>query len=147
MTMRGFAQLGLAVSFITVCATAHGQQGTRDALVLELSRLGKAAEAIHLQKGLLERREQGLGPAHPEVAASLNRLALLYHDNGNLTEAELVSKRALDIRDKSLPNDDPSIAESLNTLGTIYLSQGWLIEAESPPQAQPCDTRKKTWPR
>ena len=39
-----------------------------------------------------------LGPHHPDVAMSLNNIADLYRDRGELAEAEPLLKRSLEIR-------------------------------------------------
>ena len=46
--------------------------------------------------------EKALGPEHPDVAISLNNLALLYRAQGRYAEAEPLLKRALAISEKAL---------------------------------------------
>jgi CHAT domain-containing protein len=66
---------------------AWAQQSAEDALAqaeklnqqaFELYQQGRYAEAIPLAEQALAIREQALGPEHPDVATSLNNLALLY---------------------------------------------------------------------
>ena len=49
---------------------------------------GKYAEAEPLFKRALAIREKALGKDHPDVATSLNNLALLYDSQGKYAEAE-----------------------------------------------------------
>ena len=46
--------------------------------------------------------ETALGPEHPDVATSLNNLAMLYYDQGQYAKAEPLYQRALAIREKAL---------------------------------------------
>lgn len=57
----------------------------------------------------LARREQALGPDHPDVAASLKRLALLYHAQGQDQEALLLMRRALAIWEQTWGSDHPIV--------------------------------------
>jgi tetratricopeptide (TPR) repeat protein len=50
-------------------------------------------------------REKALGPDHPDMATSLNNLAMLYRTKGNYAEAEVLLKRALAIKKKALGPD------------------------------------------
>ena len=77
----------------------------------KLSRLLKRSLAI-LRKTL--------GPDHPDVAAVLNNLAELYHDQGRYADAEPLYKRSLAIREKALGPDHPDVATSLNNLALLY---------------------------
>ena len=60
--------------------------------------------------------EKALGPDHPDVAESLNNLAVLYDDQGRYADAEPLYKRSLAIREKALGPDHPDVAQSLNNL-------------------------------
>jgi hypothetical protein len=46
-------------------------------------------------------REAMLGPAHPDVAVSLNDLGNFYFTHGRLSEAELLYQQALEIMEKA----------------------------------------------
>jgi tetratricopeptide (TPR) repeat protein len=70
------------------------------------------------------------GAEHPDVAASLNNLALLYQSQGRYSGAEPLLLQALDIYQRSLPPDHPEVATSLNNLAQLYFSQGRYNEAE-----------------
>jgi tetratricopeptide (TPR) repeat protein len=75
-------------------------------------------------------REKQLGADHPDVATSLNNLAILYESQGRYTEAELLYRRSLAIREKQLGVDNPHVGTSLNNLAVLYESQGRYTEAE-----------------
>lgn len=49
---------------------------------------GQYAAAIPIEERALAIREKVLGKEHPDVAQSLNNLALLYQDQGNYSQAE-----------------------------------------------------------
>jgi tetratricopeptide (TPR) repeat protein len=75
-------------------------------------------------------RESQLGADHPDVATSLNNLALLYTSQGRYSEAEPLYMRSLSIRESQLGADHPSVGTSLNNLALLYESQGRYSEAE-----------------
>ncbi|TMC21628.1 MAG: tetratricopeptide repeat protein [Chloroflexi bacterium] len=51
--------------------------------------------------------ERHLGPTHPDMASSLNNLALLYNSQGKFSEAEPLYKRALSIYERILGSEHP----------------------------------------
>src|SRR5262249_2857990 len=69
-------------------------------------------------------REKTLGSAHPDVARSLNNLALLYRMQGAYAKAEPLLVRAVDIFEKALGPNHPDVARSLNNLAVLYHDQG-----------------------
>lgn len=73
--------------------------------------------------------KQRLDADHPDIATSLNNLALLYSSQGRYSEAEPLYLQALDINRRSLPQDHPSIATSLNNLAGLYYHQKRYAEA------------------
>jgi tetratricopeptide (TPR) repeat protein len=75
-------------------------------------------------------REQALGPDHPDVARSLNNLALLYNHQGRYAEAKPLYQRALALRERGLGPDHPDTATSLNNLALLYYDQERYGEAE-----------------
>ena len=74
--------------------------------------------------------EKALGPDHPDVGTSLNKLAALYRSQGRYAEAEPLYKRSLAILEKALGPDHPEVGVSLDNLATLYRSQGRYAEAE-----------------
>jgi len=57
--------------------------------------------------------EQKLGPDHPETAATLNNLALLYRDQGNSAQAEPPYQRALERDERAFGPEHPEVATDL----------------------------------
>ncbi len=86
--------------------------------------------AESLSKRALSIWENAVGPEHPEVANSLNRLALVYWNQGRYAEAEPLYMRARVIQEKVLGPDHPEVANSLNGLALVYWNQGRYAEAE-----------------
>jgi tetratricopeptide (TPR) repeat protein len=76
---------------------------------------------------LLQRR---LGKNHPDVAAALNNLALLYYSRGDYGRAEPLYQRSLKIDEQTLGDDHPGVATDLNNLALLYKKQGNLEAAE-----------------
>ena len=74
--------------------------------------------------------EKALGPEHPDVAASLHNLAVLYDHQGKYAETEPLYQRALRITEKALGPEHPTVAASLNSLAMLYRAQGKYAEAE-----------------
>jgi len=98
--------------------------------VRDLYRSGRYTEAIPLAERALAITEAQLGPDHPDMATSLNNLALLYDSLGHYGEAEPLYQRALAITEAELGPDHPSAALSLNNLAALYFSMGRYGEAE-----------------
>jgi CHAT domain-containing protein len=91
---------------------------------------GKFGEAVPLAERALALREKALGAMHPDVASSLNDLALCYNTQGAYPKAEPLLVRALDIREKVLGPMHPDVAESLINLAALYQAQGAYPKAE-----------------
>jgi len=86
------------------------------------------AEALLRQS--LEIREAVFGPEHPDVAESLNNLAIDYAVQGRHAEAEPLLKRALKIWEKKLGPEDTNVLSALNSLAGVCLALGKRAEAE-----------------
>ncbi len=71
-----------------------------------------------------------LGEEHPDVASSINNLALLYNSQGRYTEAEPLYIQALALRRRLLGEEHPDVATSINNLAVLYYSQGRYTDAE-----------------
>jgi CHAT domain-containing protein len=70
-----------------------------------------------------------LGPEHPDIAYSLNGLAILYGNMGSYARAEPLYQRALTIREKVLGPEHPDVADSLNNLAVLYAAKGDIAQA------------------
>jgi tetratricopeptide (TPR) repeat protein len=79
--------------------------------------------ALHLQEHLW-------GPEHPEVAKTLDGLAVLFFRQGKYEQIETLYQRALQIWEQTLEPEDPTVARSLYGLARLKLRQGNYIQAE-----------------
>ncbi|MFA0821949.1 MAG: tetratricopeptide repeat protein [Methanomethylovorans sp.] len=84
---------------------------------------------IPLSDGILNILETTLGSEHPDVATSLNNLALLYHSAGRYEQALPLYERSLATREKTLGTEHPDVAISLNNLAGLYKLKGRYEEA------------------
>lgn len=98
---------------------------------VKLREAGQYREAQQLAERALVLWEQALGPEHPEVAKSLNNLALLYSYRGDYREAERLHTRALAIREQALGPDHSDVGASLYNLANLYSDRGEYAAAES----------------
>ena len=75
--------------------------------------------------------EKALGPDHPDVAAALNNLAVLYREPGPLRRgrAALQARASRSTRRRWAPTT-PMSPPSLNNLAALYRAQGRYAEAE-----------------
>jgi tetratricopeptide (TPR) repeat protein len=78
----------------------------------------------------LKKTQERFGEEHPDVATSLNNLAVLYAHQGRYSEAEPLYRDAVAMRKRLLGEDHPNIATSLNNLAWLYDAQGHYSEAE-----------------
>jgi tetratricopeptide (TPR) repeat protein len=67
---------------------------------------------------------------HPNVATSLNNLAILYRNQGRYSESEPLYLEALEMTKRLFTGDHPNVATSLNNLAILYDNQGRYSEAE-----------------
>jgi CHAT domain-containing protein/Tfp pilus assembly protein PilF len=95
-----------------------------------LHRAGKYDEARPLGERVLEIRERALGSDHPDVARSVNNLAILYDLKGDFARSELFYQRALAIREKVWGPEHPDVAASLNNLAFLYSKRADYAKAE-----------------
>jgi tetratricopeptide (TPR) repeat protein len=91
--------------------------------------LAAYAQARPFYERALAIRETVLGPEHPDTAESLNNLALLLQDQGDLAGARQLHERALTIREKVLGSGHPETAESLSNLALLLQDQRDLVGA------------------
>ncbi len=97
---------------------------------VRLRRAGKDEEARPLAERALELREKALGPEHPDVAHSLNNLAILYHLKGDYAKAEPLYQRSLAIMEKALGPEHLDVKYPLGGLADIYWEKGDYAKAE-----------------
>ena len=92
--------------------------------------LGRYEQAGALLKRALALRREHLGPAHPDVAASLHHLGVLRYLDSDVV-AEPLLRDALAIRRRALGDEDPLVAETLNLLARVLNFDGRSDEAEA----------------
>ena len=89
----------------------------------------EGARPLYERALVILRREHG--EVHPSVARTLNNLAILRLEVGDLPQARALHERALASRRKLLAPDHPEIAESLNNLGEALRAGGELKKARA----------------
>ena len=90
----------------------------------------KFDEALPLVQEALDIRERILGPYHRDVAAALNRLAIINAIKGEYAKAEQLYQRALLAFEKALNPEHPEVASTLNNLAILYKTRGEYAKAE-----------------
>ena len=65
-----------------------------------------------------------LPPDHPDIALSLNNIAMSYHSLGESPKRIKLLQESLAIRQKAFPPDHPDIVQSLNNIALCYCSLG-----------------------
>ena len=85
---------------------------------------GDHAAAERALRRVLRLQEAGLGLSHPDVANTLNELAVVCDRLGRPDEAEFLYRRALGIARRTLEPDHPYIVTSLEHLSNLYRAQG-----------------------
>jgi tetratricopeptide (TPR) repeat protein len=79
------------------------------------------AEPLYLQSLDIWKRQ--LGDDHPDVATSLNNLALLYESQGKYSEAEDLAQQALVIYQNRLGNEHPNTQNAAFTVKLLYIME------------------------
>jgi CHAT domain-containing protein/Tfp pilus assembly protein PilF len=75
---------------------------------------------LKLFQDALEIRRKTFGAEHPDVAGSLNNIAVLYKEQGNYTESLKLFQAALKIHEKKFGFEHYFIAQSLNNIASVY---------------------------
>jgi serine/threonine-protein kinase len=104
--------------------------------------LGLYEEARPLLQTSLKLRRQLHGPAHPDVAASLNNVAMVLEAQGEYEAAEQMHREALALRRKLSGDEHPDVAESLDNLAWVLYRKGD-YEAAQTLYRQALDMRRK----
>jgi tetratricopeptide (TPR) repeat protein/DNA-binding XRE family transcriptional regulator len=87
-------------------------------------------QSLAFQQQALTIREEIFGSDHPDVAESLNAIAMLSRVQNDFEQAERCHQQALAIREKTLGPEHPATVESLNNLGVLYRNQGKYKQAK-----------------
>ena len=89
------------------------------------------ASADELLRGAARIQEAELGALHPDLANTLNNLAVVAEKAGRLGDAETFYRRAVAIASASLPADHPMIAASRNNLEDFCRARGLAIDTRA----------------
>ena len=92
--------------------------------VAQLYRQGRYAQAVELAVQARDSALQYLGEGHPDYAASLHNLAILYQAMGNYAAAEPLYQQAREIGRVALGEDHPNYATNLNNLAGLFIATG-----------------------
>jgi len=108
-------------------AAEAGDLGSADVLL---------RDAAHIQ-------ESELGPLHPELADTMNNLAVVAEVEGRLGDAETYYRRSVAIASASLPADDPRVASSRKNLEDFCRERGLPLDASAAaPAVEPTEQRR-----
>jgi hypothetical protein len=94
---------------------------------------GDHAGAERLLRQALSLQETTVGAQHPDVARTLNNLAIVCEMNGKLDDAENCYRRAYAIAIARLPLGDPFISTSRKNLEEFCAARGVPVKQASPP--------------
>lgn len=89
---------------------------------------GELASADALLQDVARIQEAELGPLHPELANTLNNLAVVAEMDGRLGDAETYYRRAVAIASASLSPDDPMVASSRKNLEDFCRERGLPVD-------------------
>ena len=90
---------------------------------------GDLASADELLRGAARIQEEELGPLHPDLANTLNNLAIVAERRGSSSEAETLYRRAAAIAAAALPSDHPMVLASRQNLEDFCRAHGLSIDA------------------
>jgi len=121
------------------------EAGVRDTIGNTLRGLARYDEAEPNLRKSLEICRTVLPVGHPDIAPSMNSLAMLLKAKNQLAEAESLFREALDIRRATLPAGHPDIAVGMNNLAALLKAQNRLAEAE-PLDREALDIRRAALP-
>ena len=83
---------------------------------------------VRRSRAALQRRppddEKAYGGDHPDVAHTLNNLALVYTAQGKYAQRRRLYQRALAIREKAFGGDHPTVADTVNNLALLETARG-----------------------
>jgi hypothetical protein len=101
-------------------------RSTRDILA-EAERAASTGDFLSaetLLRDAVARQEAELGPVHPDLANTVNNLAVAAERSGRLEDAETFYRRAVAIASASLQPDDPKLAASRQNLEDFCRAYG-----------------------
>ena len=132
--MRTSAQILLvAVLVLSFAVFTFAQEAQWKELISKVATLyqqGRHSEAANVAEEALAVAEKTFDPDHPDVAISLDNLAMVYQAQGRYSEAESLHKRALGIYEKALRPDHPHVATVCENMAELCRQIGKEDEAE-----------------
>ena len=90
---------------------------------------GDLVSADELLRGAARIQEQELGAHHPDLASTLNNLAIVAEKTGSSSEAERFYRRAAAIAAAALPSDHPMTVASRQNLEDFCRARGLSVDA------------------
>ena len=136
--MKPKMQKFLSVAIVTCCCallfanTVSAQSVEWLRLNQEVSSLykqGDCKRATAVAQRALQLAERELGPDHPVLATSLNKLAELYRDQGRYAAAKPLYARSAGRYEKVLGADHPDVSTVFKNLAALYTKIGKAEEA------------------
>ncbi|MEH6374508.1 tetratricopeptide repeat protein [Streptomyces sp. KLMMK] len=108
------------------------EQASDSRAILNIEQLSAfASESIQVHEQLALARERVLGENHPSTLASLNNLAALLQDQGELKKARALHERVWSFYRRTRGEDHPRTLTSLNNLAAVLQDQGELETART----------------
>jgi hypothetical protein len=99
------------------------------------------AAAYDFLQRALHRQEERLGAVHPDLANTLNNLAVVAERTGREKQAEPLYRRAAAIAEAAFPPDHPMVVASRQNLEDFCRARGLSVDAPAvPPAADPVMT-------
>jgi hypothetical protein len=89
---------------------------------------GDLVSAEELLKNAAQLQEKELGPSHPDLANTINNLAIVAETTGRLDDAEALYRRAVAITSASLPANDTMVIASRRNLEDFCRAHGRPID-------------------
>ncbi|PYI12403.1 TPR-like protein [Aspergillus sclerotiicarbonarius CBS 121057] len=121
--------------YLTDSTEFQGYRHKYDKFLLRIGRClqsdGRYQEGRILLHNVLEIREKGHGPEHPDTLNSVSQLGSVLNQEGKYKEAESMHRRALEGREKALGPKHPDTLTSISQLGAVLERQGRYKEAEA----------------
>jgi hypothetical protein len=90
---------------------------------------GDLASADDLLQRVAHIQEAELGPLHPDLANTLNNLAIVAETTGRMSDAESFYRRAVAVASASLPANDPQVVSSRQNLEAFCRDHGVSVDA------------------